>query len=79
MVEYVFLPHFERTIKKLDSQLKLRVKKQIKKILTNPLVGKPMRASRYGTREVYIDSFILAYKIEVDCIVFTEFYHKDEQ
>ena len=58
-----------------------RIKKQIKKIINNPEVGKPMKYDRKGTREVYIGSFRLSYAYfkEDNKLVFLDLYHKDEQ
>jgi len=64
-----------------DKSVKERVKNQIKKILENPEIGKPMRYARKGTRELYIGSFRLSYvylKSE-NKIILLDLYHKDEQ
>lgn len=73
---------FERTVKKIrDELLREKVYKQITKIIENPEIGKPMRYSRKGTREVYISPFRLSYSYikEEDRIIFLALYHKDEQ
>lgn len=82
MVEVVLDPLFERQIEKIkDGSLKIRVKKHIDKIINNPEVGKPMRYSRKGTREVYIFPFRLSYAYlkNENKIIFLDIYHKDEQ
>nr|QNO49382.1 hypothetical protein ICHGDBFH_00037 [Methanosarcinales archaeon ANME-2c ERB4] len=58
-----------------------RVKNQIKKILENPEIGKPMRYARKGTRELYMGSFrrSYAYLKDENKIIFLDLYHKDEQ
>ena len=58
-----------------------KIKKQIRKIIENPEIGKPMRYARNGTREVYLGSFRLSYAYlkEEDKIIFLDLYHKDEQ
>lgn len=78
-VEY--LPEFRDIIGKLKEPLKSRVKKQIKKIVNNPKVGKPMRYGRKGTREVYVGSFRLSYFYleNENKIQFADLYHKDHQ
>ena len=71
-----------KTINKIkDSLIKEQVKKQIKKILVNPEIGKPMRYARKGTRELYISSFRLAYSYlkKEQKIILLDLYHKDEQ
>ena len=75
-------PLFEKKIKKINNiSVKTQVKKQIKKIINSPIVGKPMRYSRKGTREVYVAPFRLSYLYikEKDKIVFLDLYHKDKQ
>ncbi len=82
MVTVQFDSAFEKTIRKIkDETLKLRVKKQIQKIIENPNIGKPMRFGRKGTRELYVPPFRLAYAHipSEDAIIFLELYHKDEQ
>jgi len=80
MVNVEYGPLFEKNIKKIkDVALKEKVKKQIAKIVKNPGIGKPMRFSRKGTREVYIKPFRLSYLYHKNTIVFLELYHKDEQ
>ena len=71
-----------KTISKIkDKVIKEQVKKQIKKILKNPEMGKPMRYTRKGTRELYIGSFRLAYAYIKDeqKIILLDLYHKDKQ
>jgi mRNA-degrading endonuclease RelE of RelBE toxin-antitoxin system len=73
---------FLKKVSKIKNQdLKLKVKKQIEKIIGNPEIGKPMRYARKGTRELYIPPFRLAYAYQEseNKIIFLELYHKDEQ
>ena len=73
---------FEKSFKKIkDNSLKERLVKQISKILENPEIGKPMRYSRKGTREVYVPPFRLSYVYlkKENKVVFFDLYHKDLQ
>ena len=82
MVRYFLELRFEKSFKKIKSNaLKNRVIKQIDKILDEPLIGKPMRSNRKGTREVYIKPFRLSYRFDENSkiLTFLEIYHKDEQ
>ncbi len=82
MLEVEHKPTFLKKIHKIkDASVKERVKKQIKKILEDPEIGKPMRYARKGTRELYIGSFRLSYDYLKDenKIIFLDLYHKDEQ
>ncbi|HLC86475.1 MAG TPA: type II toxin-antitoxin system RelE/ParE family toxin [Candidatus Nanoarchaeia archaeon] len=73
--------HFEKIFKKLDNTIKEKVKKQVKKIIENPEIGKPMRYTRKGTRELYVKPFRLSYAYihEENKIILLDLYHKDEQ
>ena len=82
MVTVFYSQIFEKKVKKIkDKRLKLRVKKQLVKVVNSPEVGKPMKYSRKGTREVYVPPFRLSYfySKKEDEIIFLELYHKDEQ
>lgn len=72
---------FKKSFKKLDKSVKIKVNKQVLKIINRPTIGKPMKHSRKGTRELYISPFSLSYKYYPDknLIVFLKVYHKDEQ
>ena len=82
MVDVEYEDLFEKKFKKIkDELLKLKVKKQIQKIIHSPEVGTPLQYYRKGTREVYIPPFRLSYAYikEDNKIVFLDLYHKDEQ
>lgn len=82
MVRIIYDDKFVKFVSKIkDSLMKIKVQKQITKIIKNPEIGKPMRNIRKGTREVYIPPFRLSYKYYPgnDTIEFLDVYHKDEQ
>ncbi len=82
MVITDFEPLFEKKVNKIKHALvKLKIKKQIKKIIENPEIGKTMRHARKGTRELYIKPYRLSYAYikEENKIIFLNLYHKDEQ
>lgn len=82
MVNVLFDPVFEKQVKRMkDIALKTKVKKQIAKLVENPALGKPMRYSRKGTREVYVPPFRLSYHYDKqrDELTFLDLYHNDEQ
>ena len=72
---------FKRVSRKLSYDIKDRIEKQIRKIVANPEIGKPMKYNRQGTREVYLDSFRLSYSYSrgKEIITLLNFYHKNEQ
>ncbi len=77
-----FSGEFAKLLKRIkDNNTKLRLFKQILKIIQNPAIGKHMMYSRKGEQEVYLDPFRLYYKYyEPEKILrFVEFSHKDEQ
>ena len=81
MVDVEYETEFEKKLRKIkDLVLKKRIIKQLDKIIENPNIGKPMRFERKGTREVYISSFRLSYRImSADLIYILDLYHKDSQ
>ena len=80
MVEVIFDPDFRKDFKKIkDSSTKEKIIKQVAKIKDNPEIGKPMRYSRKGTRELYILPFRLSYMVKGDIVYILSLYHKDVQ
>ncbi|MEN7982093.1 MAG: type II toxin-antitoxin system RelE/ParE family toxin [Nanoarchaeota archaeon] len=82
MVEVRFDKKFIFIFSKIkDNLFKLKVTKQIKKMVKNPEIGKPMKYIRKGTREIYIKPYRLSYEYnEKDKIIYVwELYHKKFQ
>ncbi len=82
MLEIKREPSFLKAIEKIkDNSLKERVIKQVKKIVENPEIGKPMRYGRKGTRELYVPPFRISYSFnkQENLLIFLDIYHKDEQ
>ncbi len=82
MVDVIFEEKFKRIFSKIkNSLMKEKIIKQISKIKENPEIGKPMKFSRKGTRELYIKPFRLSYAYikEENKIILLDLYHKDEQ
>ncbi len=82
MVKVDYDDVFKRVFSKIkDKLLRIKIEKQIQKIIQNPEVGKPMQHNRKGTREVYTKPFRLSYSYNQneDVLTFLDFYHKDEQ
>lgn len=79
--EVIRAPSFMSRIKHIDKSCLERVEKLIIKIIQNPDIGKPMKYSRKGTKEVYAGSFRLsyAYNPNTETLIFLDIYHKDEQ
>jgi mRNA-degrading endonuclease RelE of RelBE toxin-antitoxin system len=82
MVIVDYDPVFKKLFSKIkDSGTKEKIIKQVQKLKENPELGKPMRYSRKGTRELYIPPFRLSYFYhkEKNKIVLLDLYHKDSQ
>ena len=82
MVTAEFDPAFQKLFSKIkDPVLKEKIIKYIMKLKVTPELGKPMRYTRKGTRELYIPPFRLSYLYikEEDKVVILDLYHKDEQ
>ncbi|NQV08783.1 type II toxin-antitoxin system RelE/ParE family toxin [Candidatus Woesearchaeota archaeon] len=79
-IDYEF--NFKKVFKKINNHTnKEKVRKQIKKIVANPEIGKPMRYGRKGTRELYVKPFRISYAFldNENKIIFLDLYHKDQQ
>lgn len=81
MVIVDYDPDFQRAFSKLDKAIKAKVEKALIKIIESPEVGKPMRYSRKGTREIYVTPFRLSYAYipNENRIIILALYHKDKQ
>tara|TARA_Y100000310_G_scaffold345426_1_gene464830 strand:+ start:8585 stop:8839 length:255 start_codon:yes stop_codon:yes gene_type:complete len=68
---------FIKDTKRLDNTLREKLKKQVKKIVENPEVGKPLKYLR-GERTVYVKPFRIVYSYlkNVNEIVFLKFEHR---
>ena len=82
MVEVIFDEKFKNLFSKIKDPLtKEKIIKQITKIKENPEIGKPMRFSRKGTREIYTSPFRLSYLYDYakQVVYILDLYHKDKQ
>lgn len=82
MVTFSRHPNFKKLFSEIKEQsTKDKIITQLKKIHNNPEVGKPMKHSRKGTREVYINPYRLSYVYieDEDKVVLLDLYHKDKQ
>jgi len=82
MVDVIFEEPFKKIFSKIkDPAIKEKIIKQISKIKENPEIGKPMKYSRKGTRELYISPYRLSYIYDhlMKIVYILDFYHKDKQ
>jgi len=61
-----------------DGETKERIKKQIRKIIENPDIGKSLTHDLKGERSVHIQPFRLIYAIDNDKIILLRFEHRKE-
>lgn len=79
-MSFVFSIEFRKILEKMARKDKLGLKKietQIYKIVSNPIIGKPLRNVLRNYRRVHIESFVLIYKIENFEITFIDYDHHD--
>ena len=80
MVDVIFDSNFKKYFKKIkNNSIKKKLINQISKIKDNPEIGKPMRYTRKGTRELYVKPYRISYCFEKKIIYILDLYHKDEQ
>jgi len=77
---FIFSLEFKKILEKMTKKDKSGLKKiesQVYKIISNPLIGKPLRNVMKNYRRVHIESFVLVYKIENEEITFMDYDHHD--
>ena len=79
MVRITFTEGFEKEFKKVkDNLVKEKIKKQIKKLIENPLVGKPLRYDLKVERTIYVKPFRLVYSFNEGEIILLKFEHRKD-
>tara|TARA_Y100000310_G_C20445272_1_gene698085 strand:- start:125 stop:373 length:249 start_codon:yes stop_codon:yes gene_type:complete len=73
--------NFKSAYSKLDKSIIQKIDKILVKIINNPEIGKPMKYTRKGTREVYVNPFRLSYAYDKseDILYLLDLYHKKKQ
>ena len=66
---------FKKNIKRLNQFDRDKLEKQIKKVIDNPQVGKPLKYKR-GERSLYIKPSRLIYALRGDEIILLKFGHR---
>lgn len=66
-----------RDLLKRNQVLHDRLAKEIRKVLKNPEIGKPLRYSLKSYRRTHIGSFVLLYEIIGQVVRFLDFDHHD--
>ncbi len=75
MVRIVPSNTFKKNIKRLNQFERDKIEKQIKKVIKNPNVGKPLKYKR-GERTLYIKPFRLIYAVRGNEIILLKFEHR---
>ena len=73
MVEVIYTDKFEKEFRKADTSVKEKAIKQIKKIVENPEIGKPLRYNLKGERTVYVKPFRIIYSYFNNTLYFLRF------
>lgn len=79
-MHFVFSIEFKKILEKMAKKDRLGLKKveyQVYKIISDPLIGKPLRNIMKNYRRVHVESFVLVYKIENEEITFIDYDHHD--
>lgn len=66
---------FKKQVRRLDKSDRDKLEKQVRKIIVNPQVGKPLRYGR-GERSLYVKPFRLVYAMRDDNIILLKFDHR---
>ena len=75
----VYTEKFERDVKKVrDGLLKEKLEKQIRKVLEDPGVGKPLRYGLKGEWTVRVRPYRLIYAVKGDRLILLRFEHRKE-
>ena len=75
MVRIIPSKEFIKNTKRLDNFNKEKIEKQIRKVLENPNIGKPLKYSR-GERTLYIKPFRLIYAFCNNELILLKFEHR---
>ena len=75
IIKIIQSSQFVRQVKHLDDFLLEKIKKQIKKILQNPQIGKPLKYKR-GERSLYVKPFRLIYAVRGNELILLKFDHR---
>ena len=75
MVRIIPSKSFKKNIKRLNQFDRDKLEKQIKKIIKNPKVGKPLKYRR-GKRSLYLKPFRLVYVLRGEELILLKFDHR---
>ena len=75
--EIVYTEKFERDVKKVRGNLREKLENQIRKILEDPELGKPLRYGLKGEWTTYVRPYRLIYAIHGDRLVLLRFEHRE--
>ena len=76
MVDVIYTDKFEKEVKRLDSSIKIKVVKQIGKIIQSPNIGKPLRYDLKGERTIYVKPYRIIYAFNKGTITFLRVEHR---
>lgn len=76
--EIVWTQKFEQEFKKIKDRITQdKIEKQIKKVLKNPDIGKPLKYDLKGERTIYVKPFRLIYTVQQNKLILLRFEHRN--
>ena len=76
MVDVVYTNKFEKEVKRLDSSIKIKVIKQIERIIRGPNIGKPLRYDLKGEKTIYVKPYRIIYAFDKNTLTFLRVEHR---
>ncbi len=76
MVRTIYTEKFEKDVKKVDSFIKQKLIKQVKKIIDNSEIGKPLKYDLKGERTIYVKHYRIIYTFREGVLIFLRFEHR---
>lgn len=75
--EIKYSESYKKDVKRLGTpEILERIEKQIKKIIANPNIGKPLRYGFAGTKEVRITPYRLIFSVQGSTLILWRFEHR---
>lgn len=81
MMKIIYSDEFERALrkwKKKDRYLFEQLVNKMERIISEPILGKPLRYTLKNRRRVHVGSFVLVYEFYDDELRFIDFEHHDK-
>lgn len=78
-MDIIFSADFKKEFKKIkDKETRLRIIKQIKKLVTKPTAGKPLQYNLKNHRTLRVPPYRIVYRLEKERIIINCFDHRKD-